>query len=242
MMRAHASNRRRSGSLSAIYARRNARSQISVETRSRRIGWFALLIAGSGAALVAIRMTRAFDIYCDWSNSCLGLLAAALPAYVAMLGMTLPGLLIASSLSDSAASPYLKASALSCGILAFSAYLLMTASAYDALWANYGSSAGLDAPRLTPFLPSVVLATTSVLWPLFFGATIVLTSLVFDAVRLPRAVLALGLAAGLTLMASETLALDVVTSLYVGFGLVTLWAAAVATQLLPARRRSLSAT
>jgi hypothetical protein len=215
--------------------------QRSIDRRSRRIAGLALLIAVSAATLVALRVTTAFDFYCDWTRPCVALLVAALPGYVAMLGMTLPVLLLARSLIQSAASQYLRATALSCAILAFAAYLAMTVSAYDAMWANFGSPVGLDAPRFTPLLPSIILATTSYFWPVLLGAAIILTSLVLDGLRLSRVVLALGVVAGLTLMASMTLATDRVAAMYFGYGLVGLWAAAVASQSLVATRRVLSA-
>jgi hypothetical protein len=213
---------------------------MSIDKRSRRIAGLALLIAVSAATLVALRMTAAFDIYCDWTRSCVVLLVAALPSYVAMLGVTLPVLLLARGLKHSPASRYLRASALSCAILAFAAYLVMTVSAYDAMWANYGSPVGLDAPRFTPFLPSIVLSTTSYFLPVLLGAAIVLTSLVLDGLRLSRVVLALGVAAGLTLIASLVAPYHV-TAQYFGHGLVGLWAAALASQSLAATRRVLSA-
>jgi hypothetical protein len=173
--------------------------QMATDRWLRRIGWLALLIAGSAAALVVLRATSALDIYCDWSSSCFFMLVAALPSYVAMLGMTLPVLLLAGSLKHSPASRYVRASALSCAILAFAAYVAMPVAAYDAMWANYGSPVGLDAPRFTRFLPSIVLSISSYLWPVFLGAAIVLTSLVLDGLRLSRVVLALGVVSGLTL-------------------------------------------
>jgi hypothetical protein len=203
----------------------------------RRVGWFALLITGSAAAMVALRATSALDIYCDWSSSCVFMLMTALPSYVAMLGMTLPVLLMARSLRDSPASRYLRASALSCAILAFAAYLAMALGAYDEMWANYGSPVGLDAPRFTRFLPSIVLSMASYLWPVFLGAAIVLTSLVLDGLRLSRVVLALGVAAGLTLIASLVAPYHL-TALYFGYGLIALWAAALASQTLVATRRA----
>ena len=55
----------------------------------RAVAWFALLIASSAAALITLRVTRAFDIYCDGSRPCVDLLIAAIPGDVALLGMTL---------------------------------------------------------------------------------------------------------------------------------------------------------
>lgn len=67
-----------------------------------------------------------------------------------------------------------------------------------------------------------------------------LNELVLDALRLSRVVLTLGVVAGLALIASLTIAPDKVTALYVGYGLVGLWAAALASQTLVATRRVLS--
>jgi len=206
-----------------------------------RVAWLALVIALSAAVLVVLRVTRALDIFCDWTSPCLGLLVATLPAYLAMLGLTLPVALIAGAVHHFVTSREAKVSALISGILASATAVLMAVAAYDAMWANYASTAQLDAPRFTPVLPSIILATTSVLWPVLLGASVVLTNLELANLRLSRPLVGLGLLAGFALVASLTFGHEQVTARYVAFGLVMAWAGAVALQLRPVGRSSRSA-
>lgn len=194
------------------------------------------MVAGFGFLLVGLRVTGAFDIYCIGSRVCWEALIATIPAYVAMLGLTLGALLVALRLHDSKAHAELAAVVVAAATLASLAFVVMAVAAYDDFWSMFANAAVLDAPRRTRLLPPEVLGVATAVWRGALAIWIVTASVWLSLRALPRVWSVVGGAIGLTLVAAATVRSYDTDLLYVAWTATTLWAIAVVILLSAIRR------
>lgn len=203
----------------------------------RSVRRLALVLAGFGLLLVALRATGAFDIYCDGSRVCWEALIATTPTYVAMLGLTLGALLIALRLRESRAHAEVAMVVVAVARLASLAFVVMAVAAYDEFWSMFATTATLDDPGRTRLLPLEVLDVATAVWRAAFATWIVTASVWLSLRVLPRVWSVVGGAIGLTFVAAATIRNSDTDLLYVAWAATTLWAIAVVI-LLSAMRRA----
>jgi hypothetical protein len=210
-------------------------------SRSRTLGWLTLAFGVSAAALLALRLTGAFQYYCDGSRTCREVLLGAASWHLAMLGLAVFAVLIATRLWQAASSTYVKITVLAVAIAFLIVDIANSVSAYDQMWASFGTGAALDAPQSTPVLPLAVLAVSSVIWPILLAIWIIGATLGLRALGVPRALALVGGVSGLVLLASTAIAPSEPWYLNIAYGLAVVWATGVGLRLLAAEPRVVAA-
>ena len=202
----------------------------------RRVGWLALVVAGSGWIFLWYRVIRG-SIFCGGGPvECPSLLGEA-PMYLALVGMVAPAIAIGITLDRAQVGPrFMSVSSIALSSIGLISVLVLTVGTYD-LMISMRTGGRLDMEYRPPILPPVLLALGS-LWPLFYGGWMTLTSLQLVRLGVPIAIAGIGVPAGfaavLTLpfstewpVYSTVLPLELVASL--------VWATAVGIFLLSAR-------
>jgi hypothetical protein len=206
---------------------------MSREQRFRVIGWGALAIAVSAALLVVLRLFRLFDVYCDWSKPCDGLLLAAIPANAAMLTMALGAIALSLRLKGAAPTRSLSFVCLATALVASAALVIGIIALYDQLLAMASVTSALDAPpQRPPALPPRILVVATEIWPPLYGAWVILTALALSTLGLARPYTVVGIGAGFALMASTAVGATLAEGMTLALALLVVWTAAVSRRLI----------
>jgi hypothetical protein len=174
----------------------------------RRVGWLALLVAGSGWTFLWVGISHG-DVFCGGGPvDCPSLLGEA-PRYLTLLGIVVPAVAIGVALYGERIAPrFLGISAVVAASIGLALVIAMTVADYDVMLSSH-TSGRLDVRYRPPVFPLVV-RSLSALWPLFIGGWTTLISLQLLRRGLPVAIAVLGVLVGFSIVVTMPFATEYV--------------------------------
>jgi hypothetical protein len=170
------------------------------------LGSLSLIMAGSGAFLVVLRVTETFgrgSIFCSSTSCFVESLLWSLPGYAAMLAIVTTTALMAMTLVRERIGPSLvRIATLLAATTSAIGHVVATVVTLDFAW--YGAFSGELSGRPTQLLPPNLVTFAPTLWTLSLmltGIAIALISLLFPPLRAPLPLVVLGWATGVALAA-----------------------------------------